>query len=323
MSRRHKGSLTRGRATTPADFTSRTDGPEPAEPYWYNEPIPTHPEYLWRDWQEAFADTTLSVCETTWRKQGARMYSVHRDPLLREDLQDWLWVEAQNLANDYTPHPDSEHPERYWAAYLTRGLRARARWHFGQVIGDKSNGPAGAAAAAAYSTTQSVEHLQQREAEEGIRVRSRPLHGHDIFATNPEDILIHIETFIGDLRDAHTRRRLNGTYTSTTSDTCIINLCTKPAKHRGMCKTHYERERKLTGKTCTIPSCARPYAGRGLCNTHLRDHNKGKLDPALHQYVQAKKTTPTTCTIPGCGNPHLSKGMCSSHYMKARRERAS
>src|SRR5690625_4185371 len=54
--------------------------------WWWDE-IPGYEPYTWSEWQDAWAEVTLSVIWSVWRRTGSRMYYVQRDKLLRDDLQ--------------------------------------------------------------------------------------------------------------------------------------------------------------------------------------------------------------------------------------------
>ena len=52
--------------------------------------------------------------------------------------------------------------------------------------------------------------------------------------------------------------------------TCSVDGCSKVAKCRGRCRTHYHEfwRKNLNPNSCSIPGCQRKRAARGWCGTH-------------------------------------------------------
>jgi hypothetical protein len=66
---------------------------------------------------------------------------------------------------------------------------------------------------------------------------------------------------------------------------------------------------------CTMGDCSEPVYAKGLCRKHYERNRKhgdplyvGKPGPAAHQ-----------CDIPDCGEPCVGGGLCRKHYMRLRR----
>jgi hypothetical protein len=80
--------------------------------------------------------------------------------------------------------------------------------------------------------------------------------------------------------------------------TCAEPTCSRPVKARGLCETHYERQR-TAGRSCSYPACGRAIRAKGLCKTHYdRARNKGRV-----------------CEVRGCRQPVKAAGLCFTHYM--------
>jgi hypothetical protein len=69
-------------------------------------------------------------------------------------------------------------------------------------------------------------------------------------------------------------------------------------KARGLCETHYERQR-TAGSRCSHPGCDRTIRARSLCKTH---------------YDRARNES-RACDVRGCQQPVKSAGLCFTHYM--------
>lgn len=285
-------------------------------PSWTDPIGDDYPGYEWWQWQEAFAEITASVAWNVWRKQGARLYATQRDTLLRDDLQDWLWVRAQEIANRFTPDPYHPNPHKQWAAYLTKALNEDSRYHFGEVVGDDRYGPGRAAVQAYRSGIASTDALDETDAERGRRATERhPLHGHDPLAGDPLAVLIRIEEFSRTLSELAAQQQADGVYITSTDSTCLTNLCTRPAVARGYCRSHYNALRKnaidtgtwerLTPEECIEPGCEDPSRSRGYCQYH---------------YQQWRLANAPECSEDSCDKPAHSRGLCHAHY---RRQRAA
>lgn len=61
-------------------------------------------------------------------------------------------------------------------------------------------------------------------------------------------------------------------------------------------------------RTCSLDGCARPILARGLCGTHYQRQR-------LHGTTELQERRRTTgCAIDGCGNAHRAKGYCATHW---------
>lgn len=77
------------------------------------------------------------------------------------------------------------------------------------------------------------------------------------------------------------------------------------------------RKRKRTG-TCTVEDCGRREIARGLCTTHYeRQRRSGSLDE--HQGIRALLPRGGTCKVDGCARAAVARGMCQLHYDRTRR----
>lgn len=289
--------------------------------WWWDE-IPGHPGYTWHDWQDAWADLTLSVVWNVWRKQGSRIYAVHRDQPLREDLQDWLLVQAQEAAGRFIPAPSHPAPSRQWMAYLYNTLTPKARYHF-----DKAVGRYDGAREAWNAGIASVDHLNDMEAETGYVVNRHALHGQAFGTEDPAAVVIRLEDLSRQIDNLEREQLRSGTYTTASSSTgtCIVNLCTRPVRSRGLCEAHYLADRRLQGnldRPCNVPDCTGTHKGRGLCDRHLQRWRAGTLPAELEQYVEAQGRKPGVkpdligCREDGCGQPIKARGKCIKHYTR-------
>lgn len=288
--------------------------------WWWDE-IPGYEPWTWADWQDAWSDITLTVVWSVWRNQGARIYAVHRDKPLKDDLQSWLVVKAQEAATRFIPDPSHPAPDRQWGAYLSRTLNAQARHHFEDVVGVWKG-----AREAWNAGIVSTDHLDELEAETGRTIGRHALHGRPFGVEDPAQVLIRIEELTRQANELAAAGQ-DGTYT-TVSETCLVNLCQNPAKVRGLCDTHWRKERDLTGnleRPCNVPDCRGTHKGRGLCSAHHQAWRAGTLPAELHQYVEAEGRKPgpkakyLTCTEDQCDKKPKARGLCAMHYSRWQR----
>lgn len=60
---------------------------------------------------------------------------------------------------------------------------------------------------------------------------------------------------------------------------CSAPDCDRPAKVKGMCSMHYQRQRKTTGPPCPVPGCTGRVFAKGLCVGHyMRQRGNGTPD---------------------------------------------
>ena len=241
---------------------------------------PTVPE----DWQEEWAETTMDVVRRVWRKQGSRLYFGPRYAALREDLQDWLMVTAQEIANGFDPTSHFAHdPEQMWGGYLWKALDARAHWHFQTQVANKE-------AAEALLKSTSLDVLNEYEAEHGTRTQRHALHGEDLFSRDPAVVYAHIEHLKEEIERADAYLLAQASQEGYTTATQTCEECSRPAHTRGLCQAHYKLWRDRWGASeglaCNVPDCPNGREGRGLCAKHLRRFQRGKNIEDLLPYVE-------------------------------------
>ena len=111
--------------------------------------------------------------------------------------------------------------------------------------------------------------------------------------------------------------------------TCAEPSCTRRVKARGLCETHYERQR-TAGRPCSHPGCARPIRAKGLCKTHYdRARNADRVCAARDCTQPVKSaglcfthhisriTDGKGCSVAGCVRRVRSRGLCKRHYEEA------
>lgn len=106
--------------------------------------------------------------------------------------------------------------------------------------------------------------------------------------------------------------------------TCSVEGCTKDAKKRGWCDTHYQRWRTKgnpgganTSRTrlpCLVEGCERPSVSGGLCEMHSRRLKKTG-DPGPAGTIRPRQM----CASPGCDRKARGRGLCLMHYRRAQR----
>ena len=76
---------------------------------------------------------------------------------------------------------------------------------------------------------------------------------------------------------------------------------------------------------CTIRGCGKRHHAKGLCLTHYqRQRRQGDAhgEIPVGAQVQGGRKVMTVCTRPGCGKPHLARGLCQACYRRDYRRRA-
>lgn len=98
--------------------------------------------------------------------------------------------------------------------------------------------------------------------------------------------------------------------------TCI--KCDKPHQAHGLCKSHYDEQRRKTKPPCTIEGCSNNIAvvSLGLCNTHYARHRAGKPMDVYKAKIDPNKPI---CRVLDCERNAHSKGICPTHYSQQRR----
>ena len=299
---------------------TRDEQGRPKMPWWYATEMPEPWDgYLWHQWPSAWAEVTLRVCDGVWRRQGARIYAVHRDVALRDDLYDWLIVQAVEAQADFVPRRHHPAPEANWGAWLRARLTEHARYHFGQVMGNYSS-PSGRAAAEAHNRgIYSTERLDELQAETGFAPTRHPLHGEDFLNRDPASIIIRLDELASQADKIERDNLVSGTYSTSSTvvgQTCLTVGCDRPSVSRGMCKSHYLVEWRRTIANCSIDGCETRESARGLCTRHYAAYREEQI--AAGTWVPYN--TPTGCSVDGCDATKVeAKGMCSRHYEKHRR----
>lgn len=82
---------------------------------------------------------------------------------------------------------------------------------------------------------------------------------------------------------------------------CTYQDCGRPAFARGVCRKHYDQERKARAQPCSVGTCGRPSSRKGMCDVHYR---------------AALASTKPLCSIAGCSTPQKAHGLCEKHYQR-------
>lgn len=80
---------------------------------------------------------------------------------------------------------------------------------------------------------------------------------------------------------------------------CTHQDCGRPAFARGVCRWHYDQERKSRAQPCSVGGCGRTSTRKGVCDVHYR--------------ADLAKRKPL-CTVAGCPAPQKAHGLCDKHY---------
>ncbi|WP_448072339.1 hypothetical protein [Georgenia yuyongxinii] len=260
-------------------YTPRTDSetalhwnPDLAEPDPSEHPVPPTLD----GWDPAYQHATIDVVDAVWRKQGAKYYAAHKYRWLRDDLVDWLLVQAMELAPKWECHDDAD-PVKHWRAYLYSTLTKTASWHFNQMVRRTEE-----ARAAVNAGVDSTDRIADAEAETGGHINRRALHGNDPMAADPQRVYVLMEDIARHAEEAERAAREHGIYTTTSDGTCTEPGCTRPVRTALRCSTHAQQHRRLwgNGNTCAIPDCTQGEYSRGVCRTHYDQHRRGKLHPS-------------------------------------------
>lgn len=110
--------------------------------------------------------------------------------------------------------------------------------------------------------------------------------------------------------------------------TCRQDGCQSPASGKGLCATHYARDRKgqdlsapirtkLPAAICQHPPCDRPAQNAGWCGAHYQRIRNGRdMDAPI---LTKRQNEGRTCRYEGCGLPAVTSGYCNAHYLRDRR----
>lgn len=321
-------------------------------PWWYATEMPYPWDgHLWHQWASAWAEVTLSVVEGVWHRQGARIYAVHRDVLLRDDLRSWLVVAAVEAGKDFIPDPWHPAPHKNYGAWLRGRLTDRTRRHFGQVVG-RSHTPSGQAATDAHNNgIRSTQHLEEIEAADGGFINRHPLYTPPFEAADPAHVIIRLEELVEQVEQIEREDRRQGLWSTSTVPVgapCLEQGCDSPVMARGLCRSHYNKARYQAADNCTEDGCTRPGYARGLCSRHYREHRAQAVAAGTwttydtpegcseegctatkvearglcrRHYEAHRRATAPPCTVDDCGRPADRRGMCNLHYRRWRKAR--
>lgn len=305
--------MSRRRSRTPLDILVEADWQQAqAEQYW--DTIP-EPEVI-PDWQEVWAPTLLDVVERVWRRQSSRMYYLHRDALLKDDLHSWLVTHAWEVTRAYTPNWYAQDPEQYFGAWLWKTLNEQAKWHFQKAVGQAEE-----AVAAHQRGIGSIEGLIETHGGDFFAPR-HALHARPLEYRDPATVVTAIEDIERRVAEVEHLGPLTPRPEGRTTETpvCEVMGCHSPT-HGGtrLCRKHYDADRWLWNQPkeeCGIPDCHDPLAAIGLCNKHKTAWYDNRLREEYHQYVIRKEDRPPKppCLVPDCEVISMARGLCSRHY---------
>jgi hypothetical protein len=73
----------------------------------------------------------------------------------------------------------------------------------------------------------------------------------------------------------------------------------------------------VSDRTCTYEGCSEKYKAKGLCNTHYERQRLGlDMTGPIRQYERGERL----CKYPGCSTPRACSGTyCQKHYMRPRK----
>lgn len=292
------------------DWIEREQAVEHHEPL-PGEPKGTHQRPWIKDWQTAWAQSTLNVIDMVWRAAGERIYRSRGE--LYDDLRGWLVVQAQVLANRYQPRWHTNDPEDAWRGYLWRSLNEASRWHFASTIGPKNEANHQAHSDMANRDARIEAMIHRAGPAQEMRVVGSFRPAFSWTPLSPEAHVLLMESIL---------ERMYGPAPEpeAPTHTCVEDGCAKQADApRGYCQAHYTQHLTMwsTNPRCKTPSCPDAGIQRGYCPKHYKAEYRRRQqagspwEPVTH---------PDTCTTPGCTEPFYSNDMCKSHAAKAHRE---
>jgi hypothetical protein len=108
---------------------------------------------------------------------------------------------------------------------------------------------------------------------------------------------------------------------------CSVEGCEKPQQARGLCPTHYQRQRLHgttdgptrinLGRSCSVDECDRDSASRGFCSTHYKRWlTRGDAGSAS---IRPKRNV-GPCSVEGCTTDARDRGRCRMHAARLRRK---
>jgi hypothetical protein len=73
----------------------------------------------------------------------------------------------------------------------------------------------------------------------------------------------------------------------------------------------------MTGRTCSVEDCEEKYKAKGLCNTH---YERQRLGLSLTLPIRQYETGERLCKAPDCDNQRAcSADLCAMHYQRLRK----
>lgn len=286
-------------------------------------------------WEEEWAEETLAVTMRVYRKHAFRLYFGPSHAWLREDLEDWLILQAMELRARWRP-PLNPYPdlERTWYASLYVYLSKAAAGHFPAVA---RYGVPGNDAWIIATRSDSIERISEQQSETGHLPGMRAVHGH-LEMMDPPRFLSLIETLHeredpdpspgkpanlctelgcrnvltagGHLCSRHKSRRR----ALQRDDRCTAPGCERYAASLGLCHGHYMKDRLADPDRprCLAEDCSNPQQSRGLCGTHFvaftRTGKEMPLAPVLESMAGV------VCEADGCDLPAMTRRRCNAHY---------
>ena len=88
------------------------------------------------------------------------------------------------------------------------------------------------------------------------------------------------------------------------------------------------------GATCSAHGCNKPARAKGLCSKHYQRDRYAEKHPDASKRIRTKKAprkkirkavirSKGTCSVKNCGKPARAKGLCAKHFMEWVRSRKS
>jgi hypothetical protein len=107
---------------------------------------------------------------------------------------------------------------------------------------------------------------------------------------------------------------------------CGVRGCERRFYAKGLCNTHYKRERrtgdvqadrrigeKVAAKKCSVEGCDNVATERGWCHGHyLRYVRLGDVQPER----PLSRRVNYTCSVIGCSDPATARGLCEVHKQR-------
>ena len=103
-------------------------------------------------------------------------------------------------------------------------------------------------------------------------------------------------------------------------ENCIIKRCLKANHAKGLCKKHYDCNKRNgdpllnmlpRDRVCSIPKCLNKHEAKGYCLKHYSKFKKYG-DPLFK--INEDAGTYLKCSINNCDNKYHAKSFCARHY---------